>query len=73
MKSIFRSWLLVLLVSLFPQTVYAQSSVWKVSKGEKQLYIGGTIHMLSQSDYPLPTEFEEAYDRSKIVVFETNL
>lgn len=73
MKKKLRPWLLILLVSLIPQAVFAQSSVWKVSKGKNQLYIGGTIHALSQSDYPLPREFVEAYSRSKIIVFETDL
>lgn len=54
-------------------TVFAESSVWVVSKGSHQLYIGGTIHALSQSDYPLPKEFEQAYKTSDQLVFETNI
>lgn len=53
--------------------VFAESSVWVASKGSHQLYIGGTIHVLSQHDYPLPKEFERAYKTSDQLVFETNI
>ena len=51
----------------------AESSVWKVQKGESVIYLGGTIHLLRDSDFPLPKEFEEAYRKSEILVFETDL
>ena len=54
-------------------TVFAESSVWVASKGSNQLYIGGTIHALTQDDYPLPKEFEQAYQSSDQLVFETNI
>ncbi|MBL4606571.1 MAG: TraB/GumN family protein [Pseudomonadales bacterium] len=52
---------------------YAGSPVWKVSKGESLLYIGGTIHVLSESDYPLSAEFDKAYAQSQTLVFETDI
>lgn len=51
----------------------ADTSVWKVSKGDSHIYLGGTLHILSKSDYPLPAEFDEAYDNSDLVVFETDI
>ncbi|MDZ4198897.1 MAG: TraB/GumN family protein [Kiritimatiellia bacterium] len=51
----------------------AQSSVWKVQKDGSNLYIGGTIHLLRASDYPLPPEFEKAYQASSVLVFETDM
>ena len=30
------------------------ASVWKVSDGENTMYLGGTLHILSPQDYPLP-------------------
>lgn len=48
------------------------SSVWKVSKGDKHLFIGGTIHMLSQDDYPLPQVFDKAYQQASVIVLETD-
>lgn len=52
---------------------YAGSPVWKVSKGNSQLYIGGTVHVLGESDYPLPAAFDKAYALSQILVFETDI
>lgn len=37
------------------------------------MYIGGTIHVLRSGDFPLPKEFDEAYNQSDYVVFETDL
>ena len=51
----------------------ADTSVWKVSKGNSHIYLGGTLHILSKSNYPLPAEFDKAYDASDLVVFETDI
>ena len=59
-----------LLLALLPYVLLAESSVWKVSKGEQSLYIGGTCHVLRASDYPLPTEFDLAYAAADTLVFE---
>ena len=63
--------LLFCLVLVSP--VFAKSPLWQVSKGDDYLYIGGTVHILSNSDYPLPPAFEEAYNNSKVVVLETDM
>ena len=49
------------------------ASVWQVSKGNDKVFIGGTIHFLSESDYPLPQEYELAYGKSDTLVFETDI
>ena len=54
-------------------TLNASSFVWKISKNGSSLYLGGTIHVLKQSDYPLPLEFDAAYNDSDILVLETDL
>lgn len=54
-------------------TVSADSPVWKVTKGNQYLYIGGTIHLLGYDDYPLPTAFEEVYKDAKVLVFEADM
>lgn len=64
---------LILLWLLIPLQAVAESSVWRVSDGQSELFIGGTIHVLSQQDYPLPEEFEQAYQQADIVVLETDL
>lgn len=53
--------------------VWADTSVWKVSKNGTELYLGGTCHILRSSDYPLPDEFDQAYAKSEILVFETDI
>jgi len=62
-----------LLMSLTSVTALAKSSVWKVSKGNDHIYIGGTVHILPASEFPLPTEFNEAYNKSDSIVLETKL
>ncbi len=49
------------------------ASVWKVSNATNSLYLGGTIHVLSASDYPLPVAYDQAYTASDLVVFETDI
>ncbi len=56
---------------IFPS--FADSPVWKVSKGEDHLYIGGTVHVLGHKDYPLPKAFEDVYKKSQLLVFETDI
>jgi len=63
--------LLLLLGLILP--VSAKSPVWQVSKGNNFLYIGGTVHVLGNNDYPLPPAFEEAYNNSKKLIFEIDI
>lgn len=51
-------------------SLFSESSVWKISKENKSLYIGGTCHALRSSDYPLPPEFDHAYSLADTLVFE---
>ena len=60
------------LTALFTFNLTA-APVWKVSKGSNHVYLGGTMHLLSKSDYPLPAAFETAYKDSKKIVFEVDL
>lgn len=60
-------------IVLLLSTVYAESSVWKISDGKHTMYIGGTFHLLRSTDFPLPHEFDDAYRQSDYVVFETDL
>lgn len=61
------------LLFLSVSSLFAQSSVWKISDANHTMYLGGTIHVLRSSDYPLPHEFEQAYSQADYVVFETDL
>jgi len=49
------------------------SSVWKVTKGNDSLYVGGTIHILPISEFPLPEQFDRAYKDSDSIVLEAKL
>ena len=55
----------------------AESSVWRITSADADnkniLYIAGTLHVLKTSDFPLPEEFDEAYENSDNLVFEADL
>jgi len=60
-------------VFLFSSISYAQTSLWQISHDDKVLYLGGTIHMLRSSDYPLPVEYDAVYKQADRLVFETDI
>ena len=64
---------LVGLVALLSLSVGAETSLYEITKGDQKIYLGGTIHVLRNSDYPLPAEFEHAYENAKILVLETDM
>ena len=53
--------------------VIADSAVWQITSGSNSVYLGGTVHLLRPSDYPLPEEYEQAYQNSSQIYFETDL
>ncbi len=67
--------LFVLIVSstLGVSSLSADTSVWAVSSASNTVYLGGTVHLLRPSDYPLPPEYEQAYQDSSHLVFETDI
>lgn len=62
-----------LCVLLWSSLVCADTSMWSVSKQGHTLYLGGTVHVLSASDYPLPEQFDRAYRKADSLVFETDI
>ena len=65
---------LFLLATLLPWTqVSAQSSVWVATSGEEKVYLGGTVHLLRPTDFPLPAPYETAYADSDKLYFETDI
>ena len=67
-------WMLYLpLLLLLILPAHAQSPVWKVEKDTSLMFIGGTMHVLTARDYPLPSAFETAYQQSGRLVFETDM
>ncbi len=51
----------------------AQTSVWKITKDRKTIYLGGTCQVLRSTDYPLPKEFDLAFAAAPQIYFETDL
>ena len=49
------------------------AAVWQVTNGEHTMYLGGTLHILSPQDYPLPSPYETAFEQADTLVFETDM
>lgn len=65
-------------------SAHATSSVWEITKvdkstrvdnsnGKNTIYLGGTVHVLTLDDYPLPVEFDRAYALTDVLVLETDM
>ena len=54
-------------------TASGKSPVWKISKNDNYFFLGGTIHLLSEGDYPLPKAFEIAFSSADELFFETDM
>lgn len=51
----------------------AQTSLWVAHDGSNRVYLAGAVHVLRESDYPLPRAFDEAYTQSSTLYFERDL
>ncbi|KHE91304.1 MAG: TraB/GumN family protein [Candidatus Scalindua rubra] len=60
-------------IVLFSTAVSAESSVWELDTDNGGFYLAGSCHVLRKSDYPLPEEFESAYEDVDQVIFETDI
>lgn len=76
-------WITFVLCVLCGFSVYAEQApitpsgvekplLWKVSDADNSVYLLGAFHLLKQSDYPLPTEIDRAFDDSKTLMFEVD-
>ncbi len=65
--------LALLSCSLILSSTIQAASVWKVTGTDHSAYIGGTIHVLTPDDYPLPDEYEQAFKQADTLVFETDM
>ncbi len=54
-------------------STFSQASVWEIKKGKNILYLGGSIHVLRENDFPLPAAFETAFEKSDILVIEAEI
>jgi uncharacterized protein len=56
-----------------PVPAAKKSMFWKVSSGDHVAYLLGSIHFGSKDMYPLPTEIEDAFDQSAVLLVEADL
>lgn len=49
-----------------------KTSVWKVTSGSGTVYLLGSIHMLTEKDFPFPTAMDKAFEEAQVVVFEVD-
>ncbi|WP_435274850.1 TraB/GumN family protein [Psychrobium sp. nBUS_13] len=63
----------ILISSALSNFAAADAAVWKVSNGQNELFIAGTVHILPPSEFPLPTEFDKAYQQADSIVLEAKL
>ncbi len=64
---------LALLAAPFAHADAGQHSLWQVQGKRNVVYLMGSIHVLRESDYPLPPALLQAYADSKSVVMEIDL
>jgi uncharacterized protein len=58
---------------LFCVVVANAASVWRVTGADgRTLYLGGSMHALRSTDYPLPSAYNHAFDASSRLVFESD-
>lgn len=72
-KPMLLAMVMMAILVLWSASTNAQTSVWQVSKGDSKIYLAGTIHLLRQQDYPLPAAFEQAFEASQRLYFETDI
>lgn len=70
----FNKWFL-LLTLFWALALHAQNKhpIWQVKGQHNSVYLIGSVHVLSQEQYPLPHVFDRVYERSNVVAFEVRL
>lgn len=64
----------IMLLAVWQSSATAQhSSVFQVCKADDCFYLAGTVHLLPDSEYPLPEPFIYAYQRADTLMFETEV
>ena len=44
--------------------------LWRYQSGQATVYLGGTVHVLKEGFYPLPRQYEQAFQASEKLVVE---
>lgn len=67
-------WLLLAGASVLPAAgADGKHFLWRVSQGNRSLYLLGSVHVLRAGDYPLPAEMEETFKDASVLVEEIDL
>ena len=59
--------------TLAKSTQSGRHCLWKVQGDSNVVYLLGSIHLLRESDYPLPQVMDSAFTNSQIAVFEMDI
>lgn len=59
--------------SAWSEDVAEHSFLWRATRGERTVYLLGSIHFMKPDAYPLSPVIEAAYDGSGLLVFETDI
>lgn len=73
MRNLIRNILVCASIACFWFNTASASPVWKISSDNHSLYLAGTVHLLSDADYPLPAALHTAYNAADVTVFETDV
>jgi len=65
--------MVLLTVVLMPIPALSGNCLWKAVSDRGTFYIQGSVHLLKAADYPLDPAIENAYARSDVIVFETDM
>lgn len=49
------------------------ASLWEISKDGNSLFLGGSVHILRDKDYPMPAAFDSAFGKAAILVLEADV
>jgi uncharacterized protein len=71
--SIYKKISFIILVFFLSLSLHADSPVWKISNEKSSIYLGGTIHVLKPTDFPLDKAFHKAYNDSDKIYFEVDI
>ncbi|MEM7009966.1 MAG: TraB/GumN family protein [Verrucomicrobiota bacterium] len=50
-----------------------KACIWKLQKGDATVYLAGSVHLLRETDHPLPAAYDNVYDLSDRIYFEVDM
>lgn len=65
--------LLLLALPSFADESQHPVTLWEVSGTNNSVYLLGSIHLLREEDYPLPTVLSEAYEEAEVLIMEIDM